>query len=136
MQQIGVKITLFLLSFFFSNIMSKVQVIAAITLLLDDEDEEMENVQERSQWVLPWIARRKPDGAFYTIFQELKHEGAEGFRGYLRLNTTSFEKLVELLAPSLLKKDTVMRECIKPEELCCVALRYFASGESIGNLNQ
>ena len=135
MQQIGVKTTLFLLSFFFSNIMSNVQVIAAITLLLDDEDEEMENVQERSQWVLPWIARRKPDGAFYTIFQELKHEGAEGFRGYERLNTTSFEKLVELPAPSLLKKDTVMRECIKTEELCCVALRYFASGESIGNSN-
>ena len=105
MQQIGVKITLFLLSFFFSNIMSNVQVIAAITLLLDDDDEEMENVQECSQWVLPWTARRKPDGVFSTIFQELKHEGAEGFRGYIRLNTTSFEKLVELLAPSLLKKD-------------------------------
>ena len=125
----------FLAFFFLFNIMSNVQVIAAITLLLDDEDEEMENVQERSQWVLPWIARRKPDGAFYTIFQELKHEDAEGFRGYERLNTTSFEKLVELPAPSLLKKDTVMRECIKPEELCCVALRYFASGESIGNSN-
>ena len=114
--------------------MSNVQVIAAITLLLDDDDEEMENVQECSQWVLPWTARRKPDGVFSTIFQELKHEGAEGFRGYIRLNTTSFEKLVELLAPSLLKKDTVMRECIKPEEMCCVALRCFASGKSFRSL--
>ena len=51
------------------------------------------------------------------------------------LNTTSFEKLVELLAPSLLKKDTVMRECITPEEMCCVALRYFASGESFRSLD-
>ena len=107
--------------------MSNVQVIAALALLLDDEDEEKENIQERSQWVQPWIARRKSDGAFYTIFQELKQENAEGFRGYVRLNTSSFEKSVELLAPSLLKKDTVMRECIKPEEMCCVALRYFAS---------
>ena len=110
--------------------MSNVQVIAALALLLDDEDEEKENIQERSQWVQPWIARRKSDGAFYTIFQELKQENAEGFRGYVRLNTSSFEKSVELLAPSLLKKDTVMRECIKPEEMYCVALRYFASGES------
>ena len=110
--------------------MSNVQVIAALALLLDDEDEEKENIQERSQWVQQWIARRKSDGAFYTIFQELKQENAEGFRGYVRLNTSSFEKSVELLAPSLLKKDTVMRECIKPEEMCCVALRYFASGES------
>ena len=110
--------------------MSNVQAIAAITLLLDDEDEEKENVQERSQWVRPWIARIKSDGAYYPIFQELEQEDVEGFRGYVRLNTTSFQKLVELLAPSLLKKDTVMRECIKPEEMCCVALRYFASGES------
>ena len=90
MQKIGEKMTLFLLSFFLSNMMSNVQVIAAIALLLDDEDEEKENVQERSQWVRPWIARRKSDGAFYTIFQELKQEDGEGFRGYIRLNTTSF----------------------------------------------
>ena len=27
-----------------------------------------------------------------------------------------------------------MRECIKPEEMCCLALRYFASGESYRSL--
>ena len=78
--------------------------------------------------------RRKPDRAFYTIFQELKREDTEGFRGYVRLNTTSFERLVELLATSLLKKDTVMQECIKPKEICCVALKYFASSESFCSL--
>ena len=78
MQQIGEKITLFLLSFFFSNMMSNVQVIAAIALLLDDEDEEKENVQECSQWVRPWIARRISDDAFYTIFQELKKRMLKG----------------------------------------------------------
>ena len=109
----------FLLSFFFSSMMSNVQVISAIALLLNDEDEEKENVQERSQWVQPWIARRKHDGAFYAIFQELKQEDAEGFGGYVKLNTTSFEKLVELLVPSLLKKDTVMQECINQKK--CVA---------------
>ena len=114
--------------------MSNVQVIAAIVLLLDEEDEDKENVQERSQWVRAWIARRKPSGAFYIVFQELTQEDAEGFRGYVRLNTTSFEKLVKHLAPSLLKKDTVMRECIKPEEMRSVALRYFASVEFFRSL--
>ena len=119
MQQIGEKITLFLLSFFFSSMMSNVQVISTIALLFDDEDEEKENVQECSQWVQPWIARRKHDGAFYAIFQELKEEDAKGFGGYVKLNTTSFKKLVELLAPSLLKKDTVMQKCINQKK--CVA---------------
>ena len=72
MQQIGEKFTLFLLSLFFSNMMSNVQIIAAIALLLDGKDEEKENVQERSQWVRPWMERRKSDEAFYTIFQELR----------------------------------------------------------------
>lgn len=35
-----------------------------------------------------------------------------------------------LLTPSLPKNDATMREHIKLEEMCCVALRYFASGES------
>lgn len=34
-----------------------------------------------------------------------------------------------LLTLSLPKKDATMRERIKLEEMCCVALRYFASGE-------
>ena len=114
--------------------MSNVQVIAAIALLLDDEEKEKDNVKERSQWVRPWIARGKSDRAFYIIFQELKQEDPEGFRGYVRPNKTSFQKLFELLAPSLLKKDTVMRECIKPEEMCCVALRCFASDKSFRSL--
>ena len=109
----------FLAFFFLFQQLSNVQVISAIALLLDDKDEEKENVQECSYWVQPWIARRKHDGAFYAIFQELKQEDAEGFGGYVKLNTTSFEKLAELLAPSLLKKDTVMQECINQKK--CVA---------------
>ena len=27
-----------------------------------------------------------------------------------------------------------MKECIKPEEMCCVAVRYFVSGESFRSL--
>ena len=44
--------------------MLNVNVIAAITLLLDKKDEEKENVRECSPWVRPWIARRESDGAF------------------------------------------------------------------------
>ena len=52
------------------------------------------------------------------------------FEAILSLTQKSFEKLVDLLTPSLLKKDTNMKECIKPGEVSCVALRYFASRES------
>ena len=66
MQQIGEKITLFLLSFFFSNMMPNFQVIAAIAVLLDDEDE-----------------KRRMSKSALSGFQEetLKQGDAEGFRG-------------------------------------------------------
>ena len=78
--------------------------------------------------------KKKTRWSILHHISKLKQEDAEGFRGYVRLNTISFEKLVELLAPSLLKQDTVVRECIKPEKMCCVTLRYFASGESFSSL--
>ena len=50
------------------------------------------------------------------------------------MNVDHFDELVHLLSPLLLKKDTNMRECIKPKEMCCVTLRYLASGESFRSL--
>ena len=38
------------------------KAVAVIALLLDDYDEEKENL------LLPWMSRRKTDGALYTIF--------------------------------------------------------------------
>ena len=111
--------------------LSNTQVMAAVALLLDDEEETVVK-RKRTVWVRPWMTRTETDGAFYTIFRELKEEDSEGFRGYLRLDTNTFDKLVNLLTTSLAKNDTVMRKCIKPEEMCC--LRYFASGESFHSL--
>ncbi|XP_057310556.1 uncharacterized protein LOC130648520 [Hydractinia symbiolongicarpus] len=34
----------------------------------------------------------------------------------------------------IIEQDTNMRECIKPEEMCCLTLRYLASGESFRSL--
>ena len=45
-----------------------------------------------------------------------------------------FDYLVERFYPYLVKKDTVMRESIKPAEQCCIFLRYVASGESYRSL--
>ena len=45
-----------------------------------------------------------------------------------------FQFLVERLYPRLIKRDTVMRKSIKPDEQCCLFLRYIASGESFRSL--
>ncbi len=50
------------------------------------------------------------------------------------MDINHFNELVNLLAPFLRKQDTNMREYIKLEEMCCITLRYLASGESFRSL--
>ena len=59
-------------------------VIAAIALLLD-EGEQKENKKikiDGSVWIRPWIYRRKEEGCFHRLFEELKREDAHGFKEY------------------------------------------------------
>ena len=63
-----------------------------------------------------------------------KKEDSEGFRGYVRMDVNHFDEFVDLLFPLSFKQDTIMREYIKPDEMCCVVLRYLASGESFRSL--
>lgn len=114
------------------------KIIASIALLLDNDEEQErarnKEMSKRSIWTRPWLIRRKTDGAFHTLFKELKAEDSEGFKGYVRMDVPHFDELVRILSPSLRKQDTNMRECIKPEEMCCLTLRYLASGESFRSL--
>ena len=45
------------------------------------------------------MVRRKIDGAFHTIFKELKEHDSDGFKGYVRMDVGHFEELVRLLSP-------------------------------------
>ena len=66
------------------------------------------------------MLRRKFDGAFHTIPKELKKENSDGCKGYVRMDVNHFDQLVELLKATLAEQDTNLRDCIKPQGMCCV----------------
>ena len=113
--------------------MDDINVIATIALLLDDDEIE-ERKSTRSTWTRTWLKWRKYEGAFNTTFKQLMEEDSDGFKGYVRMDKNHFIQFVDRLRPSLIKEDTNMRECIKPEEMCCLMLRYLASRESFCSL--
>ena len=54
-----------------SEIASQEQILADISLLLDDEDEQngdKSSSQVHSRWIRLWLERIKTEGAFYTLF--------------------------------------------------------------------
>ena len=78
--------------------MNKNIVIASVAPLLDEKDQTRQERRTRTIWARPWMLRRKLNGAFYTIFKELKEQDSDGFKGYVRMDVDHFEELVHLLS--------------------------------------
>ena len=91
--------------------------------------------KKRSCWIHPWLARRKERGFYYQLFQEISVEDTPAFFELMRMTKSNFDFLVEILYPKLAKKDTIMRNSIKPAEMCCLALWFLATGESFRSLH-
>ena len=80
--------------------------VSVIVLLLDDDEEEERayKISKRSIWTRPWLLRRKTDGAFHTLFKELKAEHSERFKGYVRMDVPHFDELGRILSPLLYER--------------------------------
>ena len=52
-------------------------------------------------------------------------EDSKGFRDYIRIDKARYDEFLRS-RPYLTKEDTIIRECIKPEEhfFCCLMLEY------------
>lgn len=104
-------------------------------LLLDDPVPKKRKKVKRSSWIHPWMARREERGFYHQLFQEISAEDTPAFFELMRMNKTHFHYLVETLSCKLSRKDTIMRKSIKPAEICCLALRFLATGESFRSLH-
>ena len=102
-------------------------------LLGDDEYKHI----ERRCWSRQWVSRREERGAYYTIFEEVAIEDSGGFAEYVRMSHGKFNELLNIIGPSVQKKDTVMRNSIPPGECLALTLRYLhvATGESFQSLS-
>lgn len=113
-----------------------VAILSAICVLLMDEDKQKERrKRERSTWIRPWLARREERGFFHQLFKEISVEDTPAFFELMRMNKQNFRHLVDMLHCRLARRDTNMRHSIKPDEMCCLTLRFLATGESFRSLH-
>ena len=77
--------------------MNKNIVVASVALLLDEEEQNIKKRWTRTIWTRLWVLRRNINGAFHTIFKELKEQDSDAFKGYVRMDVDRFEELVHLL---------------------------------------
>jgi len=89
--------------------------------------------KNRSKWVKNWKLNREKFSDV-VLLRELRENDPDDFKNYLRMNTTDFDYLLEIVGPALQKQDTIMRNSINPEERLVATLRFLATGRSYEDL--
>nr|XP_022911187.1 protein ALP1-like [Onthophagus taurus] len=95
--------------------------------------EELKNTiceKRKRKWVREWISRRDKLGASCTLLKELAEEDSTAYRNSLRISTTNFNKLLQMVEDSIQKTNTVMRLAIPTRVKLEITLRYLATGDS------
>jgi hypothetical protein len=78
--------------------------------------------RERELWEHPIVAARTLEGTYYTVYGRLR-EDERKFFNYFRMSTSTFDYIVDRLAPHLGRQNTMMRESIRLRQMIAVNLR-------------
>ncbi|XP_068082561.1 uncharacterized protein [Anabrus simplex] len=92
------------------------------------------NKRNRIHWVHPINEKREESGLFYTLFEDLRKDGKKFFN-YFRMSISTFDDLHQRLKYNLRRQNTKMRNCIQPEQMLAIAIRYLASGCTFTDLH-
>ena len=103
-----------------NNMASNEELVLMAMLLLDEDDEDIKGKKTYLEPALALETNRK--GHYSQLLPDLAAHDTPGFDKFMRKDFEHSKKLVDVLFETLHKKDTLMRESIKPAEMCCLTL--------------
>ena len=95
-----------------------------------NSQERLPRRKGKRKWVKEILLERQREGTAKILIPKLLSDTILHIN-YLRMDSQSFEILVQLIAHRITGKDTKMRRCISPSEKLAVTLRYLATGKLI-----
>ncbi|XP_057310637.1 uncharacterized protein LOC130648602 [Hydractinia symbiolongicarpus] len=107
-------------------LLKKVKLLKLLAL----ENEKNNRKYKKRYWIRQIYQERKQKGEFHLLIQDLKLYDHQLFFQYFRMSPSDLEKLLSWVAPLVVKKETRMRESIKPSERLCVTMRYLVTGDA------
>lgn len=81
-------------------------VAATAALLILEALDELPAKKPRSCWVHPWLKGRLKKGAYENLMRELVPDDGEAYRRYIRMDTATFEEVLQRVSPLITKWDT------------------------------
>jgi len=90
---------------------------------------------ERSEWVNKLWQSREEQGHYNNLIKEMRLYDHSMHFNYFRMLPSTFDDLLRLIGPTLVKRKSRFREPLPPALRLAVALRYLAIGESQTSLS-
>lgn len=101
-----------------------------------EEDGSVRRKRPRTTWTRQWILNRTTEGCCQKVLQEFcaQDDQKHLYENFLRMDSETFDELLEMVSPLIQKQETNMRKPISPRERLAVTLRFLASGDSFHSL--
>lgn len=81
-------------------------VAATAALLILEALDELPAKKPRSCWISPRLKGRLKKGAYENLMRELVPDDGEAYRRYIRMDTATFEEVLQRVSPLITKWDT------------------------------
>ena len=99
------------------------QDLCAISILLEDEEENMQNNYKRKYFSVHKILKKsKTEGEYWTLYTEVMDD-EEKFFQYFRLSQYQFNELLQKIEVVISKRNSSFKEAITLKEILAVCLR-------------
>lgn len=91
---------------------------------------------ERRFWIRPSLGKRNEYGIEKLLADlrkddiGLRGEMRSSFQNFLRMSSENFEDLIQVVGPTIHKRNTNYRNAISVEERLAITLRFLATGDS------
>ena len=99
-------------------------VVSVIALALLRKQSRKASRGKRRIWMKEWLKKRNAQGAYHQLMKELSTIDVSGYRNFVRMDSSTFELLHNMVAPIIQRQNTVMRESISPGERIAITLRF------------
>lgn len=106
--------------------------LAVVGLLLVTKTFNRRKRMKRNIWCKNWLKKRERY-SHVNLLNELKF-APKDWHNYLRMDEETYLRLLSLVTPLIIKKDTVMREAIPPHQRLTATLKFLATGRSYEDL--